>query len=58
MYTAQNAHDASTLTWESIGAKERTKPEWEQMLNEAGLNLREVLTYDAEYDECLIIAGL
>ncbi|KAJ8133135.1 hypothetical protein O1611_g487 [Lasiodiplodia mahajangana] len=40
------------------GAKERTKAQWEQMLNEAGLKLREVLTYDEEYDECLIIAGL
>ncbi|KAI0479727.1 S-adenosyl-L-methionine-dependent methyltransferase [Xylaria cf. heliscus] len=49
-------HDIEVLM--SVGAKERTKHEWEQMLNEAGLNLREVLTYDADYDECVIIAGL
>ncbi|KAI1371719.1 S-adenosyl-L-methionine-dependent methyltransferase [Hypoxylon crocopeplum] len=48
-------HDIEVLM--SVGAKERTKPEWEQLFNEAGLNLREVLTYDEEYDECLIIAG-
>ncbi|KAI0893756.1 S-adenosyl-L-methionine-dependent methyltransferase [Annulohypoxylon nitens] len=48
-------HDIEVLM--SVGAKERTKPEWEQLLNEAGLNLREMLTYDEEYDECLIIAG-
>lgn len=58
VYIAQNAHDTRTLTWGSIGAKERTKLEWEQLINEAGLKLREVITYDAEYYECVIIAGL
>uniref|UniRef100_A0A8H7N128 O-methyltransferase C-terminal domain-containing protein n=1 Tax=Bionectria ochroleuca TaxID=29856 RepID=A0A8H7N128_BIOOC len=49
-------HDIEVLM--SVGAKERTKLEWEQLINEAGLKLREVITYDAEYYECVIIAGL
>jgi demethylsterigmatocystin 6-O-methyltransferase len=49
-------HDIEVLM--SVGAKERSKLEWEQLLNEAGLRLLEVIMYDTEYYECLIIAGL
>ncbi|KAI1144925.1 S-adenosyl-L-methionine-dependent methyltransferase [Nemania diffusa] len=49
-------HDIEVLM--SVGAKERTKCEWEMLLEGVGLNLCEVVRYDQEYDDCLIIASL
>ncbi|RYP50589.1 hypothetical protein DL768_003934 [Monosporascus sp. mg162] len=49
-------HDMEVML--CVGAKERTKAEWEKLLEDAGLKLREVVKYDEEYEDCLIIAGL
>jgi hypothetical protein len=40
------------------GTKERTNAEWVQLVDSAGLKVREVLKYDEEYEDCIIIAVL
>ena len=49
-------HDMEMLT--VFGAQERTKAEWENLVKDAGLNIREVLRYSEEYEDSLIIVEL
>ena len=37
---------------------ERTKAQWESLLNSAGLRMLEVVNYDKDYEDAVIIAGL
>lgn len=41
-----------------VGGIERTRAQWESLLNEAGLNIIEVVNYDQDYGDSVIIAGL
>ncbi|KAI1778506.1 S-adenosyl-L-methionine-dependent methyltransferase [Hypoxylon cercidicola] len=49
-------HDMEMLT--VFGAQERTKAEWENIVDEAGLYMREVLKYSEEFEDSLIVVGL
>ncbi|KAI1074274.1 S-adenosyl-L-methionine-dependent methyltransferase [Whalleya microplaca] len=49
-------HDMEMMT--IFGAQERTKAEWAKLVQEAGLNIREVLMYCEEYEDSLIIVEL
>jgi hypothetical protein len=37
---------------------ERTKDQWERLLNSAGLKMLEVVNYDKHFEDSVIIAGL
>lgn len=41
-----------------IGGIERTETQWESLLNDVGLAVRELVKYDEDYGDALIIAGL
>lgn len=41
-----------------VGGIERTRAQWESLLNSAGLKLLEVVNYDKDYEDAVIIAGL
>jgi len=55
--TAQGAqHDVEVMI--CVGGIERTRAQWENLLNSAGLQLREVINYDTDFEDSVIIAGL
>ncbi|EPE28200.1 S-adenosyl-L-methionine-dependent methyltransferase [Glarea lozoyensis ATCC 20868] len=41
-----------------VGGIERTKAQWENLLNSAGLQMLELVNYDKDFEDCVIIAGL
>ncbi|KAI1396528.1 S-adenosyl-L-methionine-dependent methyltransferase, partial [Hypoxylon fuscum] len=49
-------HDMEMLT--VFGAQERTKAEWAKLIQEAGLNIKDVLRYSEEYEDSLIIVEI
>ncbi|KAH7384633.1 S-adenosyl-L-methionine-dependent methyltransferase [Pyrenochaeta sp. MPI-SDFR-AT-0127] len=55
--TPQGAqHDMEVMI--CVGGIERTKAQWERLLNGAGLKMREVVNYDTDFEDSVIIAGL
>ncbi|KAH9872145.1 hypothetical protein IAQ61_004980 [Plenodomus lingam] len=55
--TAQGAqHDVEVMI--CVGGIERTRAQWEILLNSAGLQLHEVINYDTEFEDSVIVAGL
>ncbi|KAK2591048.1 hypothetical protein QQS21_011262 [Conoideocrella luteorostrata] len=55
--TAQGAqHDMEIMT--CVGGIERTKIQWENLLKDVGLKIHEVVKYDEDYENSLIIASL
>jgi len=55
--TAQGAqHDIEVMI--CVGGIERTKGQWEALLNSAGLKMYEVVNYDTDFEDSVIIAGL
>ncbi|KAJ4371318.1 hypothetical protein N0V83_004535 [Neocucurbitaria cava] len=55
--TAQGAqHDVEVMI--CVGGIERTRDQWEKLLNSAGLQLREVINYDTDFEDSVVIAGL
>ncbi|KUJ06912.1 S-adenosyl-L-methionine-dependent methyltransferase [Mollisia scopiformis] len=55
--TAQGAqHDIEVMI--CVGGIERTKAQWENLLNSAGLKMQEVVNYDTDFEDSVIIAGL
>lgn len=49
-------HDMEMMT--CFKAQERTTAEWAKLIEEAGLNIREILKYSEEYEDSLIIVEL
>ncbi|PHH70098.1 hypothetical protein CDD82_7343 [Ophiocordyceps australis] len=55
--TAQGSeHDIEVMI--CVGGIERTKAQWESLLNDTGLKILEVVKYDEDYEDSLIIAAL
>ncbi|CAI6227200.1 unnamed protein product [Periconia digitata] len=55
--TPQGAqHDIEVMI--CVGGIERTKAQWENLLATAGLKLKEVINYDDEFEDSVIVAGL
>jgi len=55
--TAQGAeHDLELMI--CVSGIERTKAQWEGLLNSAGLKMLEVVNYDQDFEDSVIIAGL
>ncbi|PQE06880.1 Trichodiene oxygenase protein [Rutstroemia sp. NJR-2017a BVV2] len=53
--TTQGAqHDIEVMI--CVGGIERTKAQWERLLNSAGLKILEVVNYDKDFEDCVIIA--
>lgn len=50
--------DMRLLIKKFAGGIERTKAQWENLLNECGLKILEVVNYDKDYEDSVIIAGL
>ncbi|KAF2654763.1 S-adenosyl-L-methionine-dependent methyltransferase [Lophiostoma macrostomum CBS 122681] len=49
-------HDMEVMA--AVAGIERTKDQWEQLLNSAGLKMHEVVNYDEHFEDSVIIAGL
>ncbi|KAI0479724.1 S-adenosyl-L-methionine-dependent methyltransferase [Xylaria cf. heliscus] len=49
-------HDIEVMI--CVGGVERTEGQWTSLLSDVGLNVHEIVKYDDDYEDALIIAGL